>query len=47
MHEVAQRPSQRRSLEVDSLRVNGFESFYKFTRETKKKRLTYAVSGAA
>ena len=38
MHEVAQRPSERRSLEVDLFRVNGFESFYKFTREKKKKK---------
>ena len=45
MHEVAQQPSERRSLEVDLFRVKGFESFYKFTRG--KKRLTYAVSGAA
>ena len=41
MHEVAQRPSERRSLEVDLFRQRGFESYYKFTRE--KKRLAYAV----
>ena len=33
MHEVAQRPSERRSLEVDFFRLNGFESYYKFTRD--------------
>ena len=33
MHEVAQRPSERQSLEVDLFRLNGFESYYKFTRE--------------
>ena len=33
MHEVAQRPSERRSLEVDLFRLSGFESYYKFTRE--------------
>ena len=38
MHEVAQRPSERRSLEVDLFRLHGFESYYKFTG--KKKRLT-------
>ena len=30
MHEVPQRPNQRRSLEVD---LKGFESYYNFTRE--------------
>ena len=34
MHEVAQRPSERRSLEVNLFRLNGFKSHYKFTRET-------------
>ena len=33
---VAQRPSERRSLEVDSFRLNGFESYYRFTRKKKK-----------
>ena len=33
MHEVAQRPSERRSLKVDLFRLNGFELHYKFTRE--------------
>ena len=33
MHEVAQRPSERRSLEVNLFRLNGFKSHYKFTRE--------------
>ena len=33
MHEVAQLPSERRSLEVDFFRLNGFESYYKFTRD--------------
>ena len=35
MHEVAQRPSERRSLEVDFFRLNEFESYYKFTRGKK------------
>ena len=35
MHEVAQRPGERRSLEVDLFRLSGFESYYKFTREKK------------
>ena len=29
MHEVAQRPSERRSLEVDLFRLSGFESYKK------------------
>ena len=33
MHDVAQRPSERRSLEVDVFRLNGFEWYYKFPRE--------------
>ena len=33
MHEVAQRASERGSLEVDLFRLNGLESDYKFTRE--------------
>ena len=33
MHEVAQRPSERRSLVFDLFRLNGFKSYYKFTRE--------------
>ena len=33
MYEVAQRPSERRSLDVDLFRLNGFESYYKFTGE--------------
>ena len=33
MHDVAQRPSEPRSLEVDLFRLNGFESYNKFTRE--------------
>ena len=33
MHEVAQRPSKRRNLEVDLFRLNGFELYYNFTRE--------------
>ena len=37
MHEVAQRPSERRSLEVDFFRLNGFES-YKFTRDKNDKK---------
>ena len=45
MHEVAQRPSERRSLEVDLFRLHGFESYYKFTG--KKKKIDNAVSGAA
>ena len=32
--EVAQRPSERRSLEVDLFRLNGFES-YSVTRNTR------------
>ena len=44
MHEVAQRPSERRSLEVDLFRLHGFESYYKFTG---KKKIDNAVSGAA
>ena len=39
-NEVAQRPNERR--EVDLFRLNGFESYYKFTRE---KGLTYAALG--
>ena len=35
MHEVAQRPTERRSLEVDFFRLNVFESYYKFTRGKK------------
>ena len=35
MHEVAQRPCERRSLEVDLLRLNGFES-YGITNHEKK-----------
>ena len=35
MQEVAQRPSERRSLVFDLFRLNGFESYYKFTREKK------------
>ena len=35
MDEVAQRPSERRSLKVDLFRLSGFESYYKFTREKK------------
>ena len=46
MHEVAQRPSERRSLEVDLFRVNGFESFYKFTREKKKKKIDICCVGS-
>ena len=42
MQEVALRPSERRSLEVDLFRLNESESYYKL-----KKLLTYAVSGAA
>ena len=30
MHEVVQRPRERRSLVVDLLRLNGFESLYNF-----------------
>ena len=33
MTEVAQRPSERRSLEVDLFPLNGVEPYYKFTRE--------------
>ena len=33
MHEVAQRPSEWLSLEVDLFRLDEFESDYKFTRE--------------
>ena len=33
MHEVAQQQSERRSLQVDLFRLNGFESYYRFTRE--------------
>ena len=33
MHEVVQRPSERWSVEVDLFRLNGFVSYYKFTRE--------------
>ena len=33
MHEVAQRPSKRRNLEVDLFRVNGSELYFDFTRE--------------
>ena len=33
MHEVAQRPGYRRSLEIDLFLQNGLESHYKFTRE--------------
>ena len=32
MHEVAQRPSERRTLEVNLFPPNGFESYYKFMR---------------
>ena len=32
-NEVAQRPNERR--EVDLFRLNGFESYYKFTREKR------------
>ena len=32
-YDVAQRLSERRSLEVDLLRLNGFGSYYKFTWE--------------
>ena len=35
MHDVAQPPRERRSLEVDLFRLNGFESSYLFTREKK------------
>ena len=45
LYDIAQRLSERRSLEVDLLRLNGFQSYYKFTWE--KKWLTYAVSRAA
>ena len=33
MHEIAQRPSERQSLEVDLFCLNGFESYDKFTHE--------------
>ena len=33
MHEVAQRTSKRQSLQVDFFCLNGFESYYKFTRD--------------
>ena len=33
MHEVAQLPNKRQSLEVNFFRLNGFESYYKFTRD--------------
>ena len=33
MHEIAQRPSERGSLDVDLFPLNGFDSYYKFTRE--------------
>ena len=33
MHEVAQRPSEQGSLEIDLFSLNGFDSYYKFTRE--------------
>ena len=33
MHEVVQQPSERQSVEVGLFRLNGFESYYKFTRE--------------
>ena len=32
MHEVAQRSSERRSLEVDLFRLNQFESYYMFKK---------------
>ena len=44
MHDVAQRPSERRSLEVDFFRLNGFESYYKFTRDKNdEKGVTYGA----
>ena len=43
-NEVAKRPSERQSHEVDLFYLNGFESYYKFTQE---KWLTHAVSGVA
>ena len=33
MHEVVRQPSERQSVEVGLFRLNGFESYYKFTRE--------------
>ena len=44
MHEVAQRPSERESLEVDLLPLNGFDSNFKFTREDNDWQI---VSGVA
>ena len=38
MHEVAQRPSKRQSLEVDFFLLNGFESYYKFTWDKSDKK---------
>ena len=38
MHEVAQRPSKRQSLEVDFFLLNGFESHYKFTWDKSDKK---------
>ena len=44
-YDIAQRLSERRSLEVDLLRQNGFGSYYKFTWE--KNDCHHAVSRAA
>ena len=33
MHEVAQRPSERRNLDVDLFRLNGFKLYYNSTGE--------------
>ena len=38
MHEFAQRPNER-GLEVDLFRLNGFESYYKFTREKNDRHM--------
>ena len=43
MHDVAQRPSERRSLVLDLLRLNGFES-YGITDQEKSEILLESIS---